>query len=152
MLFLMYFGLGPDAETCYLFDKFRKLFPYIFGIKKLNKIYYAFCFIYMYFKNMIFQVKTYYRKSRLTVNGKNIRVSGLSNVILMNGFCRSGGINNEWDKNLPLGSYKKQNMSDGLFEVFGLKDASHLAKSTVFVKRPDNIGQGERLEFEFLDD
>ncbi len=52
--FLAYVGIGHDAETCYNFDIYRKIFPCIFGIKKLNKLHYALSFMWMFVKNILF--------------------------------------------------------------------------------------------------
>lgn len=57
----------------------------------------------------------------------------------MNGLCRAGGMNEEWNKNLPVEKFKRINMNDGKFEVIGLENEQHLCLSTLFIKRPNNV-------------
>ena len=70
----MYVGIGHDAHTSYYFDSLKKLFPHIFGIKKLNKLIYGFCFLAVWAINVIKNVHSYLLKSKLTIDGVDIPV------------------------------------------------------------------------------
>ncbi len=83
----------------------------------------------------------------IKVDGKEINIEDIENVILLNIFHWGGGVTNLWHSNE---SFSKQSYSDGVLEIIGLSDVLHMGQVQIGMDSPFQLAQGSVIEINSL--
>lgn len=100
--FLLYVGVGIDADVMCETEAFRRKYSFLFHIMIINKLMFGLIFFYLGFKDM-FRGYPRQKLKNAKIYNKSISkdVSNVGSVIFINCNNRTGGRRNEWDHKLP---------------------------------------------------
>ena len=131
-LLLCYLGFGIDADTTHAFHYLRDNFPFLNQIYKINKLLFAFSYIY-HFLLHFFGIKEYKIDFEILEKNEKIRFKDQKSIIFMNYCSRAGGNFIKWNKQ-KSNNLTEQKFDDKKMELIGFETFGHLAGVTIKLK------------------
>lgn len=142
-----YLGVGLDARVCYDFHKVREKYPALFVSPLSNKLIYTqMGALDLFVKKGQVLIKDYIV---VEVDGKQISLEGLENIVLLNITHWAGGVSGLWKESAE---FKPNRMDDGMIEILGVSDMLHLGQIQIGMDLPFQISQGREVVIKSIAD
>ena len=135
-----YLGIGLDAKVCLDFHELRERYPKLFVSQFSNKILYAQMGSIYLLDNKVNHLNDL---MTLEVDGRNLDLKGLENIVLLNITHWAGGASDLWNSSSV---YKRQQINDGMVEILGVADMLHLGQVQVGMDLPLQLAQGKEIK------
>ena len=147
--FLLYFGMGCDAQVCYYYSNFKNHFN--FHVNKINKSYFLVAWIPLVLKQLYNSDYHKLKNIETTINKKKIDISKYTGVVVLSSTVRAC-CKDQWNTNIPE-NIEKQKINDGIFEFASFDTYLHMCLNLPYIWNKDfnRVSRGSELQMKVGD-